>query len=194
MVVPQRRTVRLEYAVAKLAAETAILNHVAASGIDAVIVRPFNVSGPRQSPRGGFVLPRFVQQAVSGKPITVFGDGRAVRAFTHVADMAAGLHLAMTRGRRGETYNLGNPANHTNVAALAEAVKAVTASASEIVHVDPKTIYGALYEEASDKFPEAGKAMTELGWAPRHDIGKIIEDFWVEHRRQVAAGRLKDAI
>ena len=81
---------RLEYAIGKLAAEIAIINTTRVKGLYATIVRPFNVAGPRQSPKGGFVLPRFIQQIESGKPLTVFGDGSAVRAFTHVKDMIEG--------------------------------------------------------------------------------------------------------
>ena len=70
-IVPANTTVRLEYAIAKLAAETAIINTCRAKNLQATIVRHFNVSGPRQSPKGGFVLPRFIQQAANNKPIPV---------------------------------------------------------------------------------------------------------------------------
>jgi len=60
-------------------------------GLNAVIVRPFNVVGPRQSGKGGFVLPRFIQHAMAGSGLIVFGDGSQIRAFTHVVDIVDGL-------------------------------------------------------------------------------------------------------
>jgi UDP-glucose 4-epimerase len=193
-IVPANTTVRLEYAIAKLAAETAIINTCRAKGLRATMVRPFNVAGQRQSPRGGFVLPRFIQQAVANQPMTVFGDGRAIRAFTNVKDMAAGILLAMECGKSGEAYNVGNPANKTTILELARMVKSVLNSSSEIVFVDPKKIYGPLYEEANDKFPDAEKAKSELGWKPLYDIAGTIADAHAEYARQIRLGILKDHV
>lgn len=167
-IVPAAASARVEYAVGKLAAETAVLNLCRTQGLKVRIVRPFNVSGPRQSGKGGFVLPRFIAQAMTGADVTVFGDGMQVRAFTHVRDLVAGIVSAMRAGRDGELYNLGNPANRCAIGDLAQEVIAVVGSHSRIVHIDPKTIYGPLYEEANDKFPDAARAMTELGWIPRY--------------------------
>ena len=193
-IVPAVTTVRLEYAIAKLAAETAIINMCRTRDLKATIVRPFNVSGQRQSPKGGFVLPRFIQQASVNQPITVFGDGRAIRAFTNVKDMASGIILAMDRGANGEAYNVGNPANKTTILDLATRVKAVLESESEIRFVDPKKIYGELYEEANDKFPDAERAKKELGWQPRYTIEETIQDAFREFRRQQQRGTLKDHV
>lgn len=193
-IVPAETTIRLEYAIAKLAAETAIINLCRNKGLQATIVRPFNVAGPRQSPRGGFVLPRFIQQAHHGKPLTVFGDGKALRAFTHVEDMASGIILAMRRGKNGEAYNVGNPANKTNILSLAQTVIRLVGSASEIIFVDPTTIYGPTYREASDKFPDAEKARLELGWVARHDIEATIRAAYEEYLRQLEGGILKDMV
>jgi len=175
-VVPAKSSARLEYAVGKLAAETALLNLSGTRDLDLRIVRPFNVTGPRQSGRGGFVLPRFIGQAIAGVDITVFGDGKQVRAFTHVKDMVAGIVCAMKNGKKGEVYNLGNPANRCSILELAEEVKRITRTRSRIVFVDPTTIYGPLYEEANNKFPDASKAIAELGWEPRYGRNQAIED------------------
>jgi len=175
-IVPPKTSARLEYAVGKLAAETAVLNLCETRGLDARIVRPFNVTGPRQSGKGGFVLPRFIGQAMSNVDITVFGDGRQVRAFTHAKDMAAGMICAMNNGSKGAVYNIGNPANLCSILELAEEVKMITRSESRIVFVDPRTVFGPLYEEANNKFPDASKAMAELGWEPRYGRRAAIED------------------
>lgn len=171
-IVQPNTTVRLEYAVGKLAGETAVLN---TPNLDAVIIRPFNVAGPRQSTYGGFVLPRFVDQALKQKPLTVFGDGRQIRAFTHVADIVDGLVLAMERGLPGQSYNLGNPANLTTILELAQRVIQHVGSGT-VQFTDPKTIFGPLYAEAHNKYPDATKAMTELGWKPTRGIDETIAD------------------
>ncbi len=193
-IVPPTTTVRLEYAIAKLAAETAIINNCRSKNLLCSIIRPFNVSGPRQSPKGGFVLPRFIQQALGDKPITVFNDGSAIRAFTHVRDMARGIILGMEKGQNGEAYNIGNTANKTTILDLANRVKRVLNSKSEIIFVDPKTIYGNYYEEANDKYPDAEKAKRELGWVPEFDIDTTIAHAAKEYIRQMNAGTLIDAI
>lgn len=193
-IVPANTTVRLEYAIAKLAAETAIVNTCRTKGLRCTIVRPFNVSGPRQSPKGGFVLPRFIQQAYTGKDITVFGDGSAIRAFTHVQDMARGIILAMLRGRNAEAYNIGNPESRTTILDIAVRVKAMLKSESKIVFVDPKKIYGNFYEEANDKYPDSRKASDELGWQPEFDINTTILHARDEYLRQLSAGVLKDVV
>jgi UDP-glucose 4-epimerase len=175
-VIQPRVTVRLEYAVGKLAAEVALINTTKVTPLHACIVRPFNVAGPRQSGQGGFVLPRFIGQALRGEPLTVYGDGSMIRAFTHVSDIVEGLIATMARGQNGEAYNLGNPANKTSILDLAGRVLDRIAGPSKIEFVDPKTLFGPLFEEANDKYPDADKAMTELGWVPRHDIDRVILD------------------
>lgn len=169
-------TVRLEYAIAKLASEIALVNTVRSKNLNAVIVRPFNISGPRQSGKGGFVLPRFVYQAINNQPITVFGKGDQIRAFTHVKDVVVGLINAMKYGVKGEAYNIGNLANKTTILQLAQDVIKHTNSKSEIVFVDPKTIYGDKFAEANDKYPDDTKSALEIGWNPQFSKKDVIVD------------------
>lgn len=176
MIITPKPSVRLEYAVAKLACEIALINQTIARNIHAVVIRPFNVAGPRQSSLGGFVLPRFIAQALAGEDITVYGDGQMVRAFTHVADVADGIIRALRRGTSGQAYNIGNPANRTNILHLAEEVVRVSGSHSKIVFVDPKKLWGPLFEEANDKYPDADRATHDLGWKPRYDLEATIRE------------------
>ncbi len=177
-IVSAQTSFRLEYAVAKLAAETALINLQARDGLDVVIVRPFNIAGPRQSGEGGFVLPRFLSQALFGLPLTVFGSGEAKRAFSHVKDMADGVLRALVHGTPGTAYNLGNHENVTTVEGLADSVLAVTESDSQKQFIDPREIYGPTFAEANDKFPAAGRAVSELGWQPAWGIDAIVRDAW----------------
>jgi UDP-glucose 4-epimerase len=175
-IITPKTSARLEYAVAKLACEVALINNTHANDLWATIVRPFNIAGPRQSHLGGFVLPRFIRQALAGEPLTVYGDGSAVRAFTHVSDVADGIVRAVRQGVNGSAYNIGNAANKTTILELARLVLHVTGSSSPIHHVDPKKLHGDSFEEASDKYPDAARARTELGWEPQHDLERIVRD------------------
>lgn len=175
-IVPPKASARLEYAVGKLAAEISLLNTTVVKPLDARIVRPFNITGPRQSGKGGFVLPRFIGQAMAGMDVTVFGDGKQRRAFTHVKDMVSGILCAMRNGKKGGVYNLGNQDNRCSVLELAEDVIRVTGSRSRIAFVDPKTVYGPLYEEANDKYPDATQALETLSWRPQYDRKAVIDE------------------
>jgi UDP-glucose 4-epimerase len=177
-IVPAETSFRLEYAVAKLAAETALINLHARDRIDVVIVRPFNIAGPRQSGEGGFVLPRFLAQARLRLPLTIFGSGQARRALSHVEDMADGLLRALQFGVPGVAYNLGNHNNVVTIEQLADRVLEVTGSTSDKQFIDPKVIYGSEFAEANDKFPAAGRAVEELGWHPQRSVDQIVQDTW----------------
>ena len=163
---------RMEYAVAKMAAETMLLN---TTGLDVRIIRPFNVAGPRQRELGGFVLPRFIRQAKEGKPLTVYTPGTQRRAFTHVLDIVDGIVRAAGPGASG-VYNLGNAANECAIWDLAEEVRAVLGSASDIEVIDPVSLWGPFFAEAPDKLPDADKARRELGWVPTRTRRQVIED------------------
>ena len=186
-IVPAGATARLEYAVAKLAAETALLNAGVARKRRIVVVRPFNIAGPRQSPIGGFVLPRFARQAVTGAPITVYGDGSAVRAFTHVVDVADGLVLAARRSASGGVYNLGRLTNRTTILDLAHQVRLAAGSSSPIVHVDPRDLHGPGFAEAFDKYPDSDLATRQLGWVPTRGLAEIIADAVDDARARLAS-------
>lgn len=179
-VIQAKTTIRLEYAVSKLAAEIALRN---TTELDHVTVRLFNVCGPRQAGVNGFVLPRFVNQALRGEKLTVFGDGTAVRAFTDVRDIADGLMLVWEKGRSGELFNLGNPKGKTTILDLAIQVNASTnRTPADIEFLDGRDIYGPFWTDAGDKFPDATKAIATLGWRPSYTISETIRDV-IEYER-----------
>jgi nucleoside-diphosphate-sugar epimerase len=190
--VPTTYNARIEYAIAKTLTEAMTVNS-AHRGLRAIVIRPFNVAGPRQSRAGGFVLPTFVQQALAGKPITVFAGGGQVRAFLSATDLTRFLigYLGAAINGSRRIYNLGNPANRTTVLALAHRVKALLASDSEIVHVDATKIHGPLYAEAEsiEKIPVLCAA-TDLGWTPRIGLDELILETaaFYKERRDIRAG------
>lgn len=167
---------RLEYSVGKLLGEIMALDKVRVSKLHVNILRPFNIVGPRQSSKGGFVLPRFVESALQGKEITVFGDGTQVRAFTHVSEMVKAMTQIMESDFRGEIFNAGSPQNVIQIRELARKVREMAQSRSPIVCVDPKTVYGHLYEQTNDRIPDTNKIEKMLGWKAVYAIERIIQD------------------
>ena len=154
--------VRNEYSIAKLLSEIVLDNSAKVSNLKYQIIRPFNISGARQ---------------LNKEPITVFGDGEQVRAFTHVKDIIDGIYLtSIAEENMNEIWNIGNKDNVTTINYLAEKVKEFTNSDSEIVWVDPKTIHGPLYEEAWDKIPDAEKIKSKLGWETTAGVDEIIKE------------------
>ncbi len=168
-------TARQEYAAGKLAAEVALQNLSQVHGLDVVSARPFNVAGVRQMGSGGFVLPRFLGQALAGIPLTVFGDGSQLRAFTDARDVASGILVAASKGTSGEIYNVGNPDTRVSISRLADLVLRVTCSRAGKTLVDPRTIYGSTYADAPDKFPDAGM-LIEMGWEPQYAVIDTIKN------------------
>ncbi|MFI7121891.1 NAD-dependent epimerase/dehydratase family protein [Amycolatopsis sp. NPDC049868] len=169
-------TVRLEYAAAKSLAEITLLNHSARAGLHANVIRPFNIAGPRQSSRGGFVIPRFFEAALTGQPLTVFGDGSQIRTFTHVEDTVGSILAATLTDQSGEIFNSGNPGNKVSILDLAEQVRALCGSSSPIELVDPRDLFGASYAESFDKVPDVRKIGDRLGWQAKRSLGDLLDD------------------
>jgi len=172
-------TVRNEYAMAKLLSEIVLSNH---GKIDSKfkyqIIRPFNVTGEYQLPDGGFVLPRFVDQALSSKDITVYYSGQQLRAFTWVKDIVEGIYLVSNASEDlwNQEWNIGNEANEQTILYLAEKVKNISNSSSKIVHVDPTELHGPLFAEAPEKIPNSEKIKKKLGWKPTKFVDDVIEE------------------
>ncbi len=177
-------TVRNEYSMAKLLSEI-VLTNVGKVDEDFKyqIIRPFNVTGEYQLPNGGFVLPRFVHQALKGDDITVYYSGNQIRAFTWVKDIIEGIFLTSVAKDKfwNQEWNVGNPQNEQTILYLAKKVKDLTASGSKITHVDPTTLHGPLFAEAPEKIPNSEKIANLLGWKPTKlvdDVVKEVVDFW----------------
>lgn len=176
--VPVEYTVRIEYAIAKTLTE-AIMANSKHRGLRGIVIRPFNVTGPRQSEMGGFVVPTFVQQALVGDDITVFATGEQLRAFLSVSDLVRFIveHMDDAIASGNLIYNIGNPDNNITVRGLADMVKEMTNSSSEIVYADAKKIHGDLYEEAEsfEKTPVL-EAAPAVGWRPKVDLRDLIQE------------------
>jgi UDP-glucuronate decarboxylase len=129
--------------------------------VDVRIARIFNTYGPRSDPDDGRLVPNFVVQALTGKPITVYGDGKQTRSLCFVSDLVEGLvRLMDCDNASGEVVNLGNPAEHT-VLEYAKEIRRLARSSSEIVF----TSY-AVGDDPQRRCPDVTKAWEMLAWKP----------------------------
>ena len=171
---------RWSYAVSKLLGEHTALAWHREHGLPVRIVRFFNTAGPRQVGDHGMVLPRFVEQALAGGPITVHGDGRQSRAFCHVDDtVEAVVRLLDAPGAVGRAVNVGNP-SETQILALAErvrdAVRGTSGSLVPIDHVPHAAAYGADFEDLGRRAPDVSRLRTLTGFAPSRTLDEIVAD------------------
>jgi len=172
-------TVRNEYAIAKLLSEIVLTNQAKIDpNFRYQIIRPFNVTGKYQLPDGGFVLPRFVNQALSGEDITVYYDGLQLRAFTWVKDIVDGIYLTSIADDNdwNEEWNIGNEKNERTILYLAERVKQITNTESKIVNIDPIELHGPLFAEAPEKIPNSEKIKEKLGWKATKGVDEVIQE------------------
>src|ERR671935_2495207 len=147
------------YDEAKRYAEALTMAYHRQQGVDTAIIRIFNTYGPRMRPNDGRAIPTFMRQALSHRPITVFGDGSQTRSFCYVADLIAGI-IALAEAGEHEPVNLGNPDEFT-LLELAETVIDVTGSASEIVYEALPT------DDPKVRQPDISRARELLGWEPK---------------------------
>jgi UDP-glucose 4-epimerase len=120
------------------------------------------------------VVPTFVQQALAGRPLTVFGDGTQTRSFTYVGDVVRAIRLLVEHpGAVGEIFNIGSDREIT-IRALAERVKALTGSASPIVTIPYDQAYDAGFEDMPRRLPDLTKIRTLIGYRPTVGLDEIL--------------------
>lgn len=185
-IVPSRRGTRMEYALGKLTAEHVLLNLADNSEHIIRIIRPFNVVGRHQSNELGFVVPEFFKAALEGRPLLVHGDGKQTRSFCSVDDLILGLMAVQSAGQQSTIYNVGNPDNKTTILNLANNIKALCKSSSEIKLIDPTEYYGRHYLEAYNKMPDIAKMKLHTGWTPVLNLQEILVNLLDYYSRQSA--------
>lgn len=170
---------RWSYSESKAVDEFLALAYAREKGLSVVIVRFFNTAGPRQSGSYGMVLPRFIQQASLGKPLTVYGDGAQVRSFSHVKDVVrAAADLSLEPKASGKIFNVGNDKPVT-IRALAQKVRKKLNSDSEIRYIPLNKAYGnfsAGFEDIGCRIPSLSKVKKFINYKPKYDLDAIIED------------------
>jgi nucleoside-diphosphate-sugar epimerase len=180
-------TGRWSYACSKAIDEFLALAYWKERKLPTVVARLFNTVGPRQTGRYGMVVPKFVQQALAGRPMTVFGDGTQTRCFCHVGDVVRALTDLMLLGGQahGEVFNIGSQ-DEISMLALAGRIRDMTGSDSEI-HVIP---YDEAYEEGFEdmprRYPDNGKIAAAIGWSPTRTLDEILSDVIEFHQAEAA--------
>jgi len=181
---------RWAYADSKAMDEFLALAYYEEYDLKAVIVRLFNTVGPRQTGMYGMVVPRFVERALAGDVIEIYGDGHQTRCFCHVDDTIRALHGLMTDIDRsaGQIYNVGAN-NQISIMGLAERIKGLTDSASPLEHIPFNEVYGTGIEDMLHRVPCTDKVREAIGWVPHHSLDDILEDVIadVSVRERVAA-------
>ena len=132
--------------------------------VDVRLIRIFNTYGPNMDPEDGRMLPNFITQALSNKPMTIYGDGKYTRSLCYVQDLLNGLLTVMESNRAdapGRVYNLGNPEEHTILEYANMVLQLIPSSASTIVYLPP------VPDDPSRRRPDIERVKSELNWEPR---------------------------
>lgn len=171
-----RMHARRAYASSKMYGEALAQSCVRELGSEMVVARLFNVVGPRQTGTYGMVLPRFVEQALAGADLTVFGDGRQSRCFLHVQDaVSALLGLIGHESTTGGVYNVGST-DPVKIIDLAGRVLKQTGSASGIRYVPFELAYEEGFEDLQHRVPDTRAVKDAIGWHATTTIDDAVAD------------------
>ncbi len=171
---------RWSYAASKLMDEFTALAYYRTNGLKAVITRLFNTVGPRQTGAYGMVIPRFVDQALHGDSLTIYGDGMQTRTFTYVKDVVRAFIMLMeTDEAVGEVFNVGGIEEIT-IRNLAEKIIALTGSGSTIEYIPYEKAFGKDFEDMMRRVPGMDKIRALIGYEPEVPLDEML-------RRIVAA-------
>jgi UDP-glucose 4-epimerase len=165
---------RWSYACSKAIDEFLALAYWREKKLPTVVVRLFNTVGPRQTGQYGMVIPTFVKQALSGRPITVYGTGEQTRCFGYVKDVVGALVSLMDRDESvGEVFNIGSN-EEVSIGGLAEKVRELTGSRSEIVRVPYDEAYEEGFEDMPRRVPDISKVSALTGFRPTVKLEEIL--------------------
>jgi UDP-glucose 4-epimerase len=165
---------RWSYACSKAIDEFLALAYWREKKLPTIVVRLFNTVGPRQTGQYGMVIPTFVKQALSGRPITVYGDGKQSRCFGYVGDVVGALLKLMDHPDAvGQVFNIGSNQEIT-ILELAQRVKELTNSRSEIVFMPYDEAYEEGFEDMPRRVPDIKKIGDLVGFRPQMDLNGIL--------------------
>ncbi len=166
---------RWAYAASKMVDEFLGLAYYNEFNLDVIVLRFFNTVGPRQTGHYGMVIPSFVQQALQNRPITVYGSGEQRRCFCNVSDVVrAVVGLATNPDAGGRTYNVGGNAE-TSILALAEQIKAMAKSDSEVIKIPYDEAYAPGFEDMARRVPDTSRVNQLVGWQPEISLEETIQ-------------------
>ncbi|MEK6281528.1 MAG: GDP-mannose 4,6-dehydratase [Acidobacteriota bacterium] len=166
---------RWSYACSKAIDEFLALAYWREKKLPTTVVRLFNTVGPRQTGRYGMVIPTFVRQALAGRPITVYGNGKQTRCFGYVGDVVGALVKVMDHPDSvGQVFNIGSN-EEISILRLAEKVKELTESESEIVFVPYDEAYEEGFEDMPRRIPDISKIKQLVGFSPDMSLNGILQ-------------------
>ena len=166
---------RWSYACSKAIDEFLALAYFHEKKLPIVIARLFNTIGPRQTGRYGMVVPSFIQQALLSHPVTVYGDGKQSRSFTHVTDVVSALiGLSEHPKAVGEVFNVGNGREIT-IERLALLIKKMTNSKSKIVYIPYDKAFEKGFEDMIRRVPDITKINHLIGYKPEVNLEESLE-------------------
>jgi UDP-glucose 4-epimerase len=166
---------RWSYACSKAIDEFLALAYWREKKLPTIVVRLFNTVGPRQTGQYGMVIPTFVRQALAGRPLTVYGDGTQTRCFGYVNDVVGALVALMDSDESvGEVFNIGS-SEEVSIMRLAERVRELTGSKSEIVTVPYDEAYEDGFEDMPRRVPDTTKVNRLTGFKPTVSLDQILE-------------------
>lgn len=173
------------YAASKIIDEFLAKAYFREKGLPTVVVRLFNTIGPRQTGQYGMVAPRFVKQALLGEPITVYGNGAQQRSFTWVGDVVdAIIKLIQDPSAYGEVFNIGHT-DEISILQLAELVKSMSNSRSEIVFVPYEQAYESGFEDMARRLPDLTKIQGIIGYRPTMDLPHMLQEIIAYYRAEL---------
>jgi UDP-glucose 4-epimerase len=177
---------RWGYAASKMVDEFLARAYVAEYGAEIVCARLFNTVGPRQSGQYGMVIPRLVQQALKGEPLTIYGDGKQTRCFCDVQDVVRALTgLAAAGEANGCILNVGSE-EEVSIVGLAEKILALTASKSAMRFVPFHEVYAPGFEDMQRRVPDNSRIRKMLGWGPTRSLDQILTSVIAYERERLA--------
>ena len=166
---------RWSYACSKAIDEFLGLAFYQQYGLDVVIGRFFNTVGPRQTGQYGMVVPRFVQSALSNKPLTIYGTGKQTRCFSYVSDIVeAVIGLMDCDGAAGKVYNIGSN-EEISIEELADKIIELTGSASIKQYVPIEVAYGRPIEDMMRRVPNLERIKKTIGWMPIPSLNDMLQ-------------------
>jgi dTDP-glucose 4,6-dehydratase len=168
------------YDEAKRFAEALTMAYHTAHAVDTRIIRIFNTYGPRMSLNDGRVVPNFVHQLLTDKPITIYGDGLQTRSFCFVEDLVEGIVRVLESGDE-QPYNLGNPIE-INMIQLAETMAGIVGAEISMVHRELPI------DDPKKRKPDITRARTLLGWEPKISLDEGMKRTLEHFRQQLAKG------
>ena len=179
---------RWSYACSKAIDEFLALAYWREKKLPTIVVRLFNTVGPRQTGQYGMVIPTMVKQALAGRPITVYGDGAQTRCFGYVGDVVQALVRLMDNPESvGNVYNIGST-EELSILQLAERIKELTNSPSEIVFVPYNEAYEDGFEDMPRRVPCVDKLGAHIGYKPQTTLDEILRSVIDFHSGKQAAG------